>query len=163
MRPTQSKPEAPRWSPSQSGPAPGFNLLHPPIFRLSLRTPLLLCFDAMLKPRSLVAPARSLRCVARAAALSSTPSTFARRSYSTPAGPGGSLPLEGYRVLDMTRVLAGVCSITYAAPFGILLLTWHAALLHSDPWRPGVCTCIHLGFSYTNCLAERKSSRLSIL
>jgi succinate--hydroxymethylglutarate CoA-transferase len=23
--------------------------------------------------------------------------------------PDGSLPLEGYRVLDMTRVLAGVC------------------------------------------------------
>lgn len=29
-----------------------------------------------------------------------------RRRYSTPAS--GALPLQGYRVLDMTRVLAGV-------------------------------------------------------
>lgn len=35
-------------------------------------------------------------------------SGFQLRRYSTPAPAPGVLPLEGIRVLDMTRVLAGV-------------------------------------------------------
>lgn len=46
-----------------------------------------------------IAPSLTPRCLPVAAASS-------LRRYSTPAA--GALPLEGYRVLDMTRVLAGV-------------------------------------------------------
>lgn len=46
-----------------------------------------------------------------------------RRRSSTAAGAGaaaaGPLPLEGYRVLDMTRVLAGVSYVTPCLICGI--------------------------------------------
>jgi hypothetical protein len=60
----------------------------------------------MFRPRSLLAPARystSRRL------LKAPPTHYGLRRFSIPAASAdGSLPLDGYRVLDMTRVLAGV-------------------------------------------------------
>lgn len=59
----------------------------------------------MLRPRTLLAPARY---ATSRRLLKGPPIHNGRlRRFSTPAADG-SLPLEGYRVLDMTRVLAGV-------------------------------------------------------
>lgn len=61
------------------------------------------------------------------------------RHSSTAAG---LLPLEGYRVLDMTRVLAGVsCALGEVPAERQMLLNleahfnfvYHVAILHSDP------------------------------
>lgn len=57
-----------------------------------------------------------------------------RRWHSVDAA---SLPLAGIKVLDMTRVLAGVsCSET--TPSGAQWLTCCTALLHPNPGRPRV-------------------------
>lgn len=59
------------------------------------------------------------------------------RSYSTPL-PDGTLPLQGIRVLDMTRVLAGVGLTSYRllAVRGMTDITdMDAAILHADSWR----------------------------
>lgn len=58
------------------------------------------------------------------------------RTYST-ALSDDTLPLKGIRVLDMTRVLAGVGIMQLT--FHRLVLTSHAAILYTNPGRPGVC------------------------
>ncbi|KFH47202.1 Succinate--hydroxymethylglutarate CoA-transferase-like protein [Hapsidospora chrysogenum ATCC 11550] len=59
----------------------------------------------MFGPRSLLAPARY---ASSRRLLKAPPIHNGVRRFSTPAAAAdGSLPLEGYRVLDMTRVLAG--------------------------------------------------------
>lgn len=46
----------------------------------------------------------------RFARLPSHSTSYTARFYSTPAN-NGNLPLDGFRVLDMTRVLAGVSQV----------------------------------------------------
>ena len=65
----------------------------------------------------------------------------AARYYSTPANNAdGSLPLQGYRVLDMTRVLAGVSHSAFPLQISKQKLTLlsRVAILHTDPRRLGV-------------------------
>jgi hypothetical protein len=53
------------------------------------------------------------------------------------------LPLAGIRVLDMTRVLAGVGD--YLLEFKIWIDSdRYLAILHPDTWRPWVCYCRQL-------------------
>ncbi len=59
-----------------------------------------------------------------------------RRTFADVASDDISLPLKGYKVLDMTRVLAGVeipskFTITFADRYSI-------AILHANPWRSRV-------------------------
>jgi hypothetical protein len=58
-----------------------------------------------------------------------------RRAFASVAANENDLPLKGYRVLDMTRVLAGVgamspCAIVHADANLV-------ALLHPNTWRSG--------------------------
>lgn len=66
-----------------------------------------------------------------------------RRALATAASNSDTLPLAGIRVLDMTRVLAGV-SPTYSPCHKSISLPTNmsTALLHPNPWRPRVCYII---------------------
>lgn len=64
--------------------------------------------------------------------------SIARRTIATKLASGdeSNLPLAGIKVLDMTRVLAGVST----ACFNALQIAYsHEAVLHSDIRRPWVC------------------------
>lgn len=52
------------------------------------------------------------------------------RRYSTPATAPGVLPLEGIRVLDMTRVLAGVSAQLICETLGHLTDSFYSLIVH---------------------------------
>lgn len=60
------------------------------------------------------------RCIRPATAARWSNTVNGLRRYSTPKA--NALPLEGYRVLDMTRVLAGVSLSPIRCPFFPLIL-----------------------------------------
>ena len=59
---------------------------------------------------------------------------FATAAVTT--ADSATLPLAGIRVLDMTRVLAGVCVARKI--ICVCSLTIRKAILHSNTWRPRV-------------------------
>lgn len=62
-----------------------------------------------MRPRAVFSQGQYLACKACGPSLTIRGSGKVQwRRYSTPAPAAGVLPLEGIRVLDMTRVLAGV-------------------------------------------------------
>lgn len=60
----------------------------------------------------------SLQCTSRSAAHYNTMNWSLRKLATTAAASGdaANLPLAGIKVLDMTRVLAGVCSLYGSTP-----------------------------------------------
>ena len=97
------------------------------------------------------------------------------RGLATAAAPAPTLPLAGIRVLDMTRVLAGV-SLVIAMPVPEACQTFQTALLYTNTRRSWVGTAIfsrlhpslckeadNAQYSDFDCHSEPKSLRSSIL
>lgn len=82
------------------------------------------------------------------------------RRFASVAQDDSKLPLKGYKVLDMTRVLAGVSDVVHRLS---LRLIDFAAILYTNFGRPWVSDNV-MGSSYKGLTSlEQKSSRSSIL
>jgi hypothetical protein len=68
--------------------------------------------------------------------LGQTRSISTQREFATAAADDSALPLKGYRVLDMTRVLAGV-SVRPSGCEGVSNQQG-TAVLYANTWRPWV-------------------------
>lgn len=76
-------------------------------------------------------------------------------SATAAAEDDGKLPLKGVRVLDMTRVLAGVCGLFHCSlrseqRNGAPKLIETVAVLYTDSGRPGVSSPFHTYTSLRN-------------
>jgi len=79
---------------------------------------------------------RAVTSLSRVNGLGQARSTPAQREFTTAATDDIALPLKGYRVLDMTRVLAGV-SVRPGRCEGVTN-QYGTAVLYANTWRPWV-------------------------
>jgi hypothetical protein len=79
---------------------------------------------------------RATRSISRSNGAHSGLCSVRRRGFTEVAADDMTLPLTGYKVLDLTRVLAGVC---YLLLLHYIYTNSTIAILHANPRRSRVC------------------------